>query len=373
MKALTVQLKPVSGRCDMRCAYCHFADGAGGGRRVPDFGRMSGETLETAVRRALAETEEQCVFEFVGGEPASAGLDFFRRLVDIEDKRNTGGAAVSHTLQTNGLAIDDEWADFLAHYNFVTNLSIDADKKIHDAMRPDAAGKGTHNRAVTAARGLAERKAEFSVMSVLTRALASHPDRTYRYFRDRGFRHAVFLPCLGAPDGEPGRDPHALDTETYGKFLCRMFDLWHHDFIEGEYLSVRMFDAYVHLLAGHESVAGDERPYLVVEADGGVYPDETLVDGRRRLGNIADDSFASLLEAGPRRDWLAGVRARRDQRCGGCAHRNICHGGSRLQRESGGGDLAVEAHCGAYTRFFEYARPRMELLAKALFESGAEN
>lgn len=368
MKTLSIQLKPASSGCDMRCAYCFFADGAGGGRKVDNRGVMSAETLETVVQKALAEVEESCAFEFVGGEPTLAGLDFFRRMVDLEDKHNGKNIAVAHTLQTNGLVIDDEWAEFLAKYNFVTNVSIDADKKIHDAMRPDAAGRGTHNRAVLAARRLAESKAEFSVMTVLTRAMASHPDRTYRYFRDRGFKHAVFIPCLEAPGDAPGTSPHALDSATYGKFLNRIFDLWYDDFVKGEYLSIRAFDSFVHLLAGHEAVLGPDRPNLVIEADGAVYPGETHVADRYRLGDIGADSLASLLDGEAMKRYRAEIDA-----CAGGKEwdgMDICRGGARLQRESGGGDLAVAAFSDAYKSFFEHARPRMEFLAARLFGDG---
>ena len=38
------------------------------------YGKMSEETLETLVKKALEESEESCTFVFQGGEPTLAGL-----------------------------------------------------------------------------------------------------------------------------------------------------------------------------------------------------------------------------------------------------------------------------------------------------------
>lgn len=362
MKALSLYIKPVSSRCDMRCAYCLFADDAGG-RSLPDHGPMSLEVLEEVIRKALSEAEESCNFAFVGGEPTLAGLDFYRRLVDLEDRHNRNGVAVSHALATNGLHIDAEWAAFLAKYNFVTTVSIDADKKAHGALRPDVNGKDTHNRAVLAVRHLAEHGAEHNIATVLTRALASHPDRTYRYYKDRGFRHMHFIPCLAGPGEEP--EPYALDSEQYGKFLCRAFDLWYRDFTQGEYLSIRFFDSCVHALAGHAPTGGGD-PDPLIESDGSVYLCDPCADAAPLVGNIREDSFASMLESDAARGFAARLAARRESMGAG--------GYGDLLRDSGHWVdpvidvvLPLEEYADAYTVFFDHAKPRLEFLAKRLF------
>ena len=45
-------IKPASGNCNLRCAYCFYAD-ITEKRETPSFGMMSEETLEAVVRKAL--------------------------------------------------------------------------------------------------------------------------------------------------------------------------------------------------------------------------------------------------------------------------------------------------------------------------------
>lgn len=57
---------------------------------------------------------------------------------------------INYALQTNGLALNDEWAEFLAANQVLVGISLDGTKELHDNTRLDAKGKGTWNR-VTAA------------------------------------------------------------------------------------------------------------------------------------------------------------------------------------------------------------------------------
>jgi len=133
LKTLPLLIKPASGHCNMRCAYCFYADVTAahpGGNR----GIMSLETLERVVASALGETERLCSFVFQGGEPLLAGLDFFRAFIELEKKYNRRGIRVDHAIQTNGLLLDEEWAAFLAEYKFLVGLSIDGETSVHDAL-----------------------------------------------------------------------------------------------------------------------------------------------------------------------------------------------------------------------------------------------
>lgn len=370
MKLLSLLVKPVSGRCNMRCRYCFYHDPDAPDAGSGNGGVMSMDTLETLVRKSLAYPEEACTIGFQGGEPTLAGLDFFRSLIDFEKQYNTGNLQIIHTLQTNGLTLDPEWAEFLAKNGFLTSVSLDAGKQLHDQMRPDDKGKDTHNRVVRAIRLLEKHGAEYNIQSVVTRAMARHPDKTYRYFKDHGFRHIQFIPCQEPLGGAAGERPYSLDAAAYGKFLCRVFDLWHADFVDGDYYSIRMFDNYVHMLAGHPpeicSMAGRCQAYLLVEADGEVFPCDFYAVEELRLGNIGQDDIGAMLEGTNARRFVeSSTHVHED--CLGCEFFFLCRGGCRRDREPAvDGLLGKNAYCESYRTLFEHALPKLKTLSGKL-------
>lgn len=51
------------------------------------------------------------------------GLEFFKRVIELQQKHGRAGAVVANGLQTNGLLIDDAFARHLAQYNFLVGAS----------------------------------------------------------------------------------------------------------------------------------------------------------------------------------------------------------------------------------------------------------
>lgn len=370
MKALTVSIHPISSSCDMRCAYCFFAD-FGEGKGAKNYGAMSRETLEETVGKSLAATEKVCTFEFQGGEPTLAGLDFFRQLVAFEKEHNPNGVEIRHSLVTNGLSIDDDWAAFLAENGFLTTISLDTGKNHHDAMRPDAEGKGTHNRSLDAFRILQKHGADTNVAAVVTKALGSHPDKTYRYYTERGFRHLQFIPCLDRPGEVP--KPFSLDAGIYGKFLCRIFDIWHKDFIAGDYCSIGMFDRLVHILAGQLpdtcAVSGRGRACLAVEGDGSVHPVDYHLNPGEALGDIKTTEIGALIAADRARFAdLPPEAAMAHPDCLECMYFEPCGGGDRMEwAPPENGVPGLSFLCESYKTFYAHALPRLRELARKLY------
>ena len=85
MPAISLLIKPASSSCNMRCEYCFYADVASQ-RETPNYGVMSEETLEIIVQKAFDYADTLAAFGFQGGEPTMAGLDFFRRVVELQKK-----------------------------------------------------------------------------------------------------------------------------------------------------------------------------------------------------------------------------------------------------------------------------------------------
>ena len=119
MKQLQFLIKPAAGYCNMRCQYCFYRDEQQN-RVNPDDCIMSFTTAETLIQRCFAEIEQggYISFAFQGGEPTLAGLDFFRFFTQTVQKYNQKRVTVQYAIQSNGLAVTEEWAEFSAKNTF---------------------------------------------------------------------------------------------------------------------------------------------------------------------------------------------------------------------------------------------------------------
>ena len=124
MPPISVLIKPASSKCNLKCEYCFYHDVADN-RTVPDYGFMSLETIEVIIRKALQFASGYATFSFQGGEPTLCGIDFFKSVVELQNKHNIHNVKINNCLQTNGISIDSQWAEFLHDNNFLVGLSLD--------------------------------------------------------------------------------------------------------------------------------------------------------------------------------------------------------------------------------------------------------
>lgn len=363
MPPINLLIKPASSLCNMRCRYCFYAD-VSSHREVPSYGIMSGETLRTLTERALAHAEGFCGFAFQGGEPTVAGLDFFRQAVALQKELNTKKLPVHNAIQTNGLVIDDEWAAFLAENRFLVGLSLDGDAKVHNDLRPDAHGKGTYGRVMRAAQLLQKHGCEYNILCVISSPVARHAGRVYDHLKRH--RYLQFIPCIDEFEGGPS--PLSLSADQYAQFLKVTFDRYYHDYMAGQYTSVRTFDNYVQMLMGHPAencaMNGTCTCNIVVEGDGSIYPCDFYVLDRWRLGNIRQDELPALLASETAAQFVESSRAVPDE-CRACQWAALCRGGCRRDREALGQEgLGLNRFCEAYKAFFSYGIDRLREMAR---------
>ncbi|MDR1157763.1 MAG: anaerobic sulfatase maturase [Oscillospiraceae bacterium] len=369
MKCLSLLIKPVSGNCNLRCRYCFYTDVVSL-RKEKGAGMMSLETLERLVYKALSESTQMCVFGFQGGEPTLAGIDFYRELIRFEKQYNTNRVSIRHSLQTNGLLLDSEWCAFLAENKFLTGLSMDGPKFLHDVLRVDGDESGTHSRCLQAARLLTKHKAEFNILTVVTRHLAAHPGKVYQYYKRQGFRHLQFIPCLERLEETDDSHTYSPDNKRCGYFLHRLFDLWYEDFEKGDYYSIRNFDNFIYILAGYPpencAASGLCSVSPLVEADGSVYPCDFYALDPYRMGSVYTHSFADMLSGDIAMSFIAPSRAIHPA-CKTCSYYPVCRNGCRRERiHDADGQLGQNRYCAAYRQFFQYTMPRMAHVARGL-------
>lgn len=365
MKSVSMLIKPASGSCNLRCRYCFYNDVAEK-RETRNYGMMTEATLGNVVKRGLESAEDSIIFAFQGGEPTLRGLDFYKRFHEYVDIYNKNNVLVQYTLQTNGMLINDEWADFFHEHGYLIGLSLDGPQSINDIYRIDAKGKGTFSAIMRSAKTLNRHKVEFNILSVVNKPVANGAGVVYNFFRNSNFAYIQFIACLDELGEAPGSNPYSLTPEDYGKFLISIFKLWYSDMKKGHIVSIRMFENILSIILGYDIESCDMRGtcsvHAVVEADGSVFPCDFYVVDDYKLGNINEESLELML-SNPTAQNFTSESTKIPQGCTTCALYKVCRGGCRRHRYSNEENVCENYYCSAYKEFYSYSLPYFKEIA----------
>lgn len=335
MKTLCIMIKPASSQCNLRCKYCFYADVAAR-RNIRSFGRMTDETMQAILTniRADLESGDRITFAFQGGEPTLAGLDFFQKFIQITNRWES--IAVSYSLQTNAVLLDDAWCAFLKKNKFLVGVSWDILPECHDDARVDGIGKGTNRRVREAISRLKKWGIDFNILCTLTNRVARHPRRVWNTLVKENIEYVQFTPCLGELSSTGG-SPYTLTPKWFSAFYDQIFELWYGDYRRGIYRSVKLIDDVVNLLACGKITAcgidGRCSAQIVVESDGSVYPCDFYCVDEYLAGNLARSGLRQTFESEEHRAFR--LRHRETQKlCRSCEFSRICAGGcERMQAQ----------------------------------------
>lgn len=392
MPAASILIKPSSANCNIDCKYC-FYKCLSSNREEYSKGFMREETLEQLIIQAIDYADDYVAFAFQGGEPTLAGVEFFRKAVALQKKHNTKNLTIENTMQTNGILIDEEWAEFLAENHFLVGLSLDGPKKIHDRYRRDVSGNPTFEKVMHTVSLFEQYHVEYNILSVITNESSEKASYLYNFYKRNGFTFVQLIPCMDEHTRTVGKlkegdvqnerayasdvsyvtgglkKQFAVQPEQYGKFLCEIFDLWYDDFCKGEQMDIRMFSNLAQMAAGYPAeecgMNGHCTCYFVVEGDGSVYPCDFYCMDRWKLGTVKD-SFQAMIESQKVKEFIQ-PSLNVFEKCTKCPHFSLCRGGCRRWRENADGNVSgLNILCPAYEKFFAYAGSRIEKLGQVI-------
>ena len=336
---------------------------------------MSHEIQEELVRQVMQQSGENVSLAWQGGEPTLMGLDFYKRVIELE-KKYGHNQMVGNGLQTNGLLLDKNWAAFLKEYDWLVGVSLDGPEHIHDRYRFDKGQKGTHQRVEENAIMLQQEGVAANAMCCLTSYSVQFPDELYAYYKGLGYTFMQFIPIVETDKNDPTKAaPFSVSAEDYGKFLIRMFDLWMADFVDGvPTTSIRHFESVFHSYVGMEApectMAKECGPYVVVEHNGNVYSCDFFVEPKWKLGNIMHDRIINMLNTKTQQTFGA-AKAVLPRECRQCSWLRNCYGGCTKDRIKDPEDHRKPRFCTSYKMFFKHADPTLKQLASQWKEQQA--
>ena len=382
-KPLYVMLKPAGAHCNLACKYCYYLEK---NKLYPTAQRhlMSDEMLEQFTREYIeAQTMNQVLFTWHGGEPLLRSIDFYRKALSLQQKY-AGGRRIDNVIQTNGTLLTDEWCEFFAQNHWLVGISIDGPQPDHDHYRLTAAGKPSWKKVMQGIKLLKKHGVEWNAMAVVNAYNVNHPLEFYRFFKENGCQFLQFTPIVErltrhedgrtlaslADKDEIPLSEASVTPEQWGYFLSAIFDEWVRKDV-GK-IFVEIFDC---TLANWMGISPGICAYSkecghagVMEHNGDVYSCDHFVFPEYKLGNIRDHSLIDMLYGEQQQEFSRLKHSSLPRQCKECDMEFACHGECPKNRfmKDKYGDSGLNYLCPGYYHYYQHVAPYMDYMKQEL-------
>ncbi|MDD3653517.1 MAG: thioether cross-link-forming SCIFF peptide maturase [Desulfotomaculaceae bacterium] len=193
--------------CNLRCEYCFASKGnySMANKLMP---------LEVAIKSVdflinKSGQRKNVEIDFFGGEPL-LNFDVVKKTVEYGRKVEVRTGKKFHfTITTNGMLLDDDAISYINENMDNVVISLDGRRKVHDAIRYDAAGKGSYEKILNSAMQLVRERGNKSYFirgTFTSRNLDFHKD--VFHLADLGFGEISMEPVVGAGEDFHIRKEH---------------------------------------------------------------------------------------------------------------------------------------------------------------------
>lgn len=387
--------KPVGPICNLGCSYCFYLDKKELYPQTRNW-RMNDEVLDAYVRQYIQQQDvPEISFAWQGGEPTLLGIDFFRKVVALQQKY-ADGKRITNALQTNGTLLNDAWCSFLAEHHFLIGVSIDGPRELHDRYRVGRRNEPTFDLVLRGLNLLKTHRVEFNTLTVVNRVNSKHPLEVYSFLKEAGSNFIQFIPLverrrqaaanrlppglakppnLAAPlqEADSPVTEWSVQARQYGDFLVHIFDAWVRRDVGQVF--VQLFDVALGQWMGLGSslCVFAERcgQALAVEHNGDLYSCDHYVYPQHLLGNILTHTLYEAVTSNQQEKFGADKSRALPAVCRRCEFLPACNGECPKHRfcKSSDGEPGLNYLCPAYKRFFGHVAPYMKRMAQ-LFREG---
>ena len=374
-----MMFKPVGAECNLGCSYCYYQDKV---RLYDEHSYLSMDCLEKVIKEYIdINASEQIVFDWHGGEPLLLGLDYLKKIVEIQRKYR-GNKHIYNTIQTNATLLTADFAAFFKENNFLVGVSIDGPQDIHDKFRKDKGGNPTFLKVMRGVELLHRYAVDFNTLTTISKAGEGRGLEVYSFLKNIGSHYMQFMPVYEYVDNKnniasPDDKQSALASWSvspieYGKFMCDIFDCWVRNDV-GSYF-VNLFDSTLANYCGmnpgtcvYSETCGAN---AVMEHNGDIYPCDHFVYPRYKLGNVKESSLREIVSSENATRFGIDKRNSLPAQCLRCEYYFACHGECPKHRfaKSDKNESGLNSLCEGLYYFFSHVDPYMQTMKNLVLE-----
>lgn len=384
-----VMSKPCGAACNFACEYCFYRHNQR--KQEGECGVVADDLLEEFIRQNMqAQVNPTVFFSWQGGEPTLAGIDFYRKVLEIQKRHKRPDIAIHNCITTNAYLLDAEWAAFLKENRFAVGVSLDGPADVHNANRRTAAGADTYARVREGIECLKAADVQFNAMTTITPANVGRAAEVYRFLTEEiGSSHLQFQPCaerrdfrevapghwdpktcpkVGSREAHPGHPGSimtdwSISAQQWGKFLCDYFDAW---WSHGrETIRVSWFDSWASQFAGQPAhmcvTSGLCGRAVAMERDGKIYSCDHFVYPEYLLGDMNVTPLADIVRTARQREFGEAKQTKLPAFCKRCPFLFACYGECPKRRflRAPDGQIGLNYLCAGFRVFFDHAGSRL--------------
>ncbi|HAC62582.1 MAG TPA: GRRM system radical SAM/SPASM domain protein [Cyanothece sp. UBA12306] len=321
--------------CNLNCDYCYLPD-----RDLKQT--LSLDLIEPIIKAIFTSP---FVGEFVdvcwhAGEPLAVPISFYEEVfktIEVASKKyNKQEIPIYHSVQTNGILINQEWCEFFKKYNISVGVSIDGPDFLHDSHRKTRTGLGTHESVMRGIKYLQTNDIYFNIIGVITQESLDYADEIFNFFWDNGITDVAFnMEEIEGINHNSSLDKAGTE-QRYSQFIQQLWQLTSQ--IDDQF-KVREFESICSLICDNQRLGKTDmnHPFAILNIDylgnfSTFDPEllsvQTKPYGNFILGNVLTDTLESVCYGEKFKkmyhDMIQGVNECRET----CDYFGVCGGGA---------------------------------------------
>ena len=361
--------------CNLDCSYCYLPD-------RNNKHTMADKVIDKIFERLKQSTIVGNHFTVVwhAGEPLAAGIDYYRKAVDLINRIKPDGTRVNFSFQTNGSLINPEWCEFFLEHAVNVGVSVDGPDFIHDRYRKYRSGKGSHEAVQNGMDCLKQHKVPFHTISVLSEDSLDHAQAIFDYFHGQGINRCGF----NIEEIESINISSSLQSSSANERVKQFFrTLMMLNLKHGEPMIIRELQKAVSIITNWDrdkldwlGSSQELVPYKIISVDYNgnfsTFSPELISNDSNKgdrfiFGNVFKQSFEKAIQSQAFRQVYDSIQSGIEKCRANCEYYKFCGGGSPSNKyyENGTFDCDETMYCRLHRKIpFDVALEFMEYRAK---------
>jgi uncharacterized protein len=335
------------------------------------------QTIEKVFAAGLVGDKLSIVWH--AGEPLALPISFYSEAFAAIASVPNAKEKITHSMQSNGMLINDKWCSFLCTHDIRLGLSIDGPSFIHDAHRKTRGGKGTHAQVMKGVEVLRRHQIDFHAIAVVTEQSLDFPDEIFQFFMD----HDIHRIGFNIEELEGVNQTSTLMSDSVDQRIKDFFRRIYHLQKESDgTVAIREFDRAYQAIA--QATIDDEQltsppndqvvPFAIISVayDGSISTFSPELLGLKNsefgdfyFGNVMTDDFTDIASSHKFQNVLKDIQTGVRRCADGCEYFSFCGGGAPSNKFYENGSFAS-----AETMFCRYTiKTPIDIVLEDLEES----